>query len=174
MNNKDQTLISNFFLQRNPPYIRKYGDLVEELIQKAQKAFSKDKDKENAKQDNIEEEVPKNKEALKKKVKMSYKKYTLDQKKAIVELLDHMLPLDVEREFGVDESTARNWKRDGAKKDRRINNGKTPILGHLEQGLYKILLEKRENGVAVTSRVIFKEMENKLTKLFSLVFKKKS
>jgi len=121
--------LNHFYQPRrgtNPgnPLKRNYADYVNQLLEETKTLFEKKLDKETFQEKN--EEL---KEVLStKRVKMSYKKYTIEQKTKIIELADYMTPLEIEKKFGVDEATTRSWLKNGVKLDQRQKNGKKSRL----------------------------------------------
>jgi len=91
--------------------------------------------------------------------KRSYKKYTYEQKEALIKLAPYMSYAQIETKFGVDEATFRGWIKNGMHEDQRKQNGKTSVYKKVEELLYEVLTKKRENGTAVTANVIYKEVK---------------
>jgi len=119
----NQLSLNHFYQPRNP-LKRNYADYVNQLLEETKTLFEKKLDKETFQEKN--EEL---KEVLStKRVKMSYKKYTIEQKTKIIELADYMTPLEIEKKFGVDEATTRSWLKNGVKLDQRQKNGKKSRL----------------------------------------------
>lgn len=150
-----QTLLTSYLNKTSskPSKARKYQDIVDELVKEAEEAFEAKKMKVSSKKKSTtvdSQETPP-------KPVMSYKKYTLRQKQAIVALASYISYADIERKFGVDESTTRNWVKFGVKEDGRKSNGKAPKALEFERMLTDSLNDLSEKGGVLTSKVIFKE-----------------
>ena len=156
------TPLNSSFLQNKKALLkRNYEDIVSELVTRAKEAFDdqtrKVKVAKGSKSKNKEESLHSDPSPL---PKMSYKKYTRNQKEAILNLVPYISNVQIEQQFGVDETTVRYWVKYGIKEDQRKNNGKVADFEEIEQELAQILLSIREKGQAVTSSVIYKEIKN--------------
>ena len=158
-----QPSITNFFARGSTSSAckRKYGDLVDDLLKEAELKFTSSKKKvtnsKKAAEENKQGGSTQN-EVL--KPKTSYKRYTLEQKEAVISLVPYLSYAEIERKFGVDEASARRWVKNGVAEDRRKNNGKEAKTSELEEELTQILRNKRAAGIPVTDKVIYKEVQS--------------
>jgi len=155
-----QQLISSFFHKQHSgekTFDRRqtYNQIVQKLTEEAEKAFENQKKKADASKTTSSQNI----EAPILPPKMSYKKYSLQQKTSIINLVPYMSLIDIQEKYGVDESTIRYWVNNGVKPDGRKENGKVAKLKEVEDLLIQDLLLKREEGSAITSTVIFKKMK---------------
>ena len=95
-----QLLISPFIQSKTTPNLKiKYEDIVSELIHKAEEAFEAKKVKVDKKKYspllNSQSGL-----SLANNPKMSYKKYTLEQKISILDLIPYMTHVESEKKFG--------------------------------------------------------------------------
>ena len=129
-----QPLIPSFFQKKNS-LKRNYGDVVTELVRRAEETF----ETKNLKVKVIKKSISNSHQEEEKKSlplpKMSYKKYTESQKEAILNLVPYMSNVQIEQKFGVDEATARYWVKHGIKEDQRKNNGKVADFDEIEKDL---------------------------------------
>jgi len=163
-----QLLISSLKQSKTTPNLkRKYEDIISELIRKAEEAFEAKKVKVDKKKYspllNSQSGL-----SLPNNPKMSYKKYTLEQKISILDLIPYMTHVESEKKFGVDESTVRYWKKNGVREDQRKNNGRVTEFEDLEKELVQKLLTMREKGSAVTSNIIFEEFKQLIMKTYRI------
>jgi len=79
-----------------------------------------------------------------------------------------MSNVQIEHKFGVDEATVRYWVKHGIKEDQRKNNEKVADFDEIEKDLAQNLLSIREKGHAVTSSVIYQEMEDLIANRFNI------
>lgn len=146
-----QTSIVSFFSKHKAQPKRNYQDIVDQLLREAEEAFEAKKFKVSAKK------TTEDHQSQGSKPKMSYKKYTLRQKETILQLVPHISFAELERRYGVDESTARMWVKNGVKEDGRKSNGKAPTAAEFEEKLIKRLYVMLDKGIPLTSRTIFQE-----------------
>jgi len=159
----NQISIISFFnkTQKNSASKRKYQDVVDQLVEEAQKLFEKKETKSQGSENN---KVKDHKTEL----HMSYKKYTLQQKEAILKLVPCLSYAAIEAKFGVDESTVRAWVNNGVKEDGRKKNGKMPKASEFEDKLMKRLTIIANKGGPLNSRSIFNEVKNCYAEDFGL------
>ena len=153
----NQALITNFTVQtssiaRKDPGKRTYQQVVDDIKDRAEVLFKKKQDKEK-------DLLVKKEDLSSTKPKMSYKRYTLEQKEVIMELVHHLSYAQIEEKYGVDESTVRKWVKTGCKEDGRKKNGRKPVLEELEKELKELLLKKREQGQPIQGNVIISELK---------------
>jgi len=160
-----QPLISSFFQNKKTSLKRTFQEVVSELIKVGEEVFEaknlkvKQTNSGEAHQEGLSNLLP----------KMSYKKYTLNQKTAILNLIPYVTTYQIEKEFWVDEATVRYWIKHGLKDDQRKENGKKVQYEEVEKTLLENLLSMREKGNPVTSSVIFQEMKNVLWNDMALI-----
>jgi len=175
-----QSLIYNFTEKKTensePKLKRNYEELVQGLLEKARELL-KDKMVKDSNDVETNDSLKKeNKSSKKKVIKKKYYKYTKQEKEAILALLPHKALVEIEKEFGIPESTIRSWRGKENLEDKRTNNGRKPVLEELEQGLLKELESMRNDGVPINGKTILAKIQglymthNKLdTKSFSFL-----
>jgi len=93
---------------------------VQGLLENARNLL-KDKMPKNADTNSESAEI-KNKSNKKKVLKRKYYKYTKEEKEAILSLLPYKTLLEIEKEFGIPESTIRSCRGKENLEDKRVNN----------------------------------------------------
>lgn len=132
---------------KNGPIKRKYQDIVDELVGEAEKAFDGKKMKILKKSEKDSLNAP----------QKSYRKYTVAQKKVTLQLLSHFSYAEIERKYGVDESTQKLWVRTGVKEDGRKSNGRVIKTAETDAILIARLSKMLEEAKPITSKVILNE-----------------
>ena len=162
-----QQLIWNFTVKKSdilvksePKLKRSYEEMVRDLLENARKIMGIKKEEEG-KDTNEEKEG-------KKILKRKYHKYSVEEKEALLALLPYMTLAEIEKEFGVRESTIRSWQQKTDLKDKRVNNGKKPILSELEAELKELIIKMRSDGIPVTSIIIMNEIKGLYMKKYKL------
>ena len=128
---KTNSVIPNSHIPNNQSSVKKthnYSKIVEDLLAKAKTIFA------------IGDET----EESDFQPQRSNKSYSLEQKKAAVELSKYLTQAEIQRKLKIPESTLRDWIKHGVKEDKRKNaSGRKPMLPEIEDETYKFFKEQR-------------------------------